>query len=184
MPSAKMSEQPVTILGLPIPSDSPLFLGVLAVHVVAGLGAVVAGAVAMLSPKRPGRHPRLGRFYLRCLAVIAVTMALLSAMRWREDYHLFTLGMLAAAAAAVGLGGVRRSSRALRTHAVGFGASYILMLTAFYVDNGKNLPLWDRLPTVAYWLLPALVGVSLIVRALFTHPLLRAGVRRPARAGD
>ena len=26
------------------------------------------------------------------------------------------------------------------------GASYILLLTAFYVDNGKNLPLWRELP--------------------------------------
>src|SRR5215207_5174791 len=96
-----MSQQPLTTLGLPIPSDSPVFLAVLAVH-------VVAGAVAMLSPKRPGRHPRLGRVYYRCLAVVTVTMALLSAMRWREDYHLFALGVLAAAAALAGLSGVRR----------------------------------------------------------------------------
>ena len=179
-----MSQQPLTILGIPIPSDSPVFLGALAVHVVAGLGAVLAGAVAMLSPKRPGRHSRLGRVYFRCLAVVTVTMALLSAMRWREDYHLFALGVLAAAAALAGLSGVRRRPRALRTHVVGFGASYILMLTAFYVDNGKNLPLWNRLPTAAYWVLPALVGVPLIVRALLTHPLLRSAVRRPAGAGD
>ena len=175
-----MTQQPVTILGVPIPSDSPIFLSVLAVHVVAALGAVVAGAVAMLSPKRRGRHPRLGRVYYRCLAVVTITMALLSAMRWREDSHLFALGVLAAAAAAAGLSGVRRRPRALRTHVVGFGASYILMLTAFYVDNGKNLPLWDRLPTVAYWLLPGLIGVPLIVRALLTHPLLRSAARRPA----
>jgi hypothetical protein len=32
------------------------------------------------------------------------------------------------------------------------GGSYIGMLIAFYVDNGKQLPLWDRLPTAAYWL--------------------------------
>ena len=24
-------------------------------------------------------------------------------------------------------------------------------LTAFYVDNGKNLPLWKELPEIAFW---------------------------------
>jgi rsbT co-antagonist protein RsbR len=33
------------------------------------------------------------------------------------------------------------------------GASYILMLTAFYVDNGPNLPLWSELPWLAFWVL-------------------------------
>ena len=27
-------------------------------------------------------------------------------------------------------------------------ASYVALLTGFYVDNGPQLPLWDRLPTV------------------------------------
>jgi hypothetical protein len=38
------------------------------------------------------------------------------------------------------------------------GGSYTVMLTAFYVDNGKNLPLWDRLPTAAHWVLHAVVA--------------------------
>ena len=43
------------------------------------------------------------------------------------------------------------------------GTSYIFMLTAFYVDNGKTLPLWKELPQIAFWLLPAAVGVPLIL---------------------
>jgi hypothetical protein len=35
-------------------------------------------------------------------------------------------------------------------HVTGMGLSYILLLTAFYVDNGKNLPLWKELPQMAY----------------------------------
>ena len=46
------------------------------------------------------------------------------------------------------------------------GISYIAMLTAFYVDNGKNLPIWRDLPPVAYWLLPSAVGLPLIIWAL------------------
>jgi hypothetical protein len=53
------------------------------------------------------------------------------------------------------------------------GISYILMLTAFYVDNGKHLPLWKELPQLSFWLLPAKLGIPLIVRALLNHPLAR-----------
>ena len=61
----------------------------------------------------------------------------------------------------------------------GMGLSYVIMLTAFYVDNGKSLPLWNQLPPIAYWVLPAAIGVPLIVRALRRHPLAqgRSGLR-------
>jgi hypothetical protein len=39
--------------------------------------------------------------------------------------------------------------------------------------NGKSLPLWKELPPAAYWLLPAAIGIPLIVRALLWHPLAR-----------
>ena len=45
-------------------------------------------------------------------------------------------------------------------------ASYILVLTAFYDDNGKHLPVWQYLPHQTYWLLPSAVGLPLIARAL------------------
>jgi hypothetical protein len=48
------------------------------------------------------------------------------------------------------------------------GTAYVAMLTAFYVDNGPHLPLWDRLPTVAFWLLPSAIGAPIIARAV-TH---------------
>ena len=60
------------------------------------------------------------------------------------------------------------------------GLSYILMLTAFYVDNGKNLPLWRELPQIAFWLLPAAIGIPFIVRALVRHPLARSERHRRA----
>jgi len=54
-------------------------------------------------------------------------------------------------------------------HILAMTSSYTVMLTAFYVDNGKNLPLADRLPGTAYWLLPAAIAVPLIVRSLRRH---------------
>ena len=163
------------IFGIPIPFESRVLLAVLAVHVAAGLGAVVSGAMAMLSPKRPGRHPTFGLLYYRCLLVVTPTMAVLSVVRWRDDYHLFLLGLLSISAATLGLTRVRRRPRDLRLHMIAFGSSYILLLTAFYVDNGRNLPLWDRLPSIAYWLLPSVIGVPLIIRVLLRHPFFRSG---------
>jgi hypothetical protein len=61
------------------------------------------------------------------------------------------------------------------------GISYVAMLTAFYVDNGPHLPLWDRLPTLAFWLLPSAAGVPIIARAVrrarHATPESRAGSR-------
>lgn len=39
-------------------------------------------------------------------------------------------------------------------------------MTGFYVDNGPQLPIWNRLPHLTYWLLPAAVGAPLIWLAL------------------
>ena len=59
------------------------------------------------------------------------------------------------------------------------GGSYIALLTGFYVDNGPFLPLWSSLPHITYWLLPGLIGVPIIWRAV--HRFNRAaGTRRPS----
>jgi hypothetical protein len=36
--------------------------------------------------------------------------------------------------------------RGLSVHVTAMGVSYIVLLTAFYVDNGPHLPLWRSLP--------------------------------------
>jgi hypothetical protein len=50
------NESTTVVLGIPIPSTDPVFLAIVGVHVLFGLGAVTAGAVAMLSNKGRGRH--------------------------------------------------------------------------------------------------------------------------------
>ena len=162
-----MSNGTTTIAGIAIPSTDPVFLAIVGVHVLLGIVAVISGAVAMLSTKSRGRHPTAGKVYFWSLAALALTAAVLSAYRWSEDYHLFILGALAFAAGFVGRTARRRQPRGwARWHILGMGSSYVLLLTAFYVDNGRNLPLWNKLPTVAYWLLPTIVGLPLILRAL------------------
>jgi hypothetical protein len=163
----------VEIAGIEIPSDSPAFLSILAIHVPLGLLAVVTGAIAMLKEKRRGGHTRFGAIYFWSLGALFATSTALAAMRWADDYHLFVLGAIAFAAAIVGREVRRRRwSTRIDLHVVAMGVSYIVMLTAFYVDNGKNLPLWRDLPSVAYWLIPSAVGIPLIVRALARGPNL------------
>lgn len=166
------------IAGIPIPSSSPLFLAGVGVHVAFGLVAVAAGAAAMLSPKRPGRHPRCGTIYFWSLAGLAATAGGLAAVRWTEDRALFLLAVIAFGAAVVGRMARRRLWQGwVGHHITGMGVSYIAMLTAFYVDNGRNLPLWRDLPAIAYWIGPSLVGGPLIAIALARHPLARAARR-------
>jgi hypothetical protein len=169
-----MGDGTTDIAGIEIPSTSPVFLTVVGIHVLLGLACVVTGAITMLSLKRAGRHPRNGTIYFWCLAGVFLTAAGLAAVRWAEDYHLFILGALSFAAASLGRQARRSRWRHwVRLHITGMGLSYVLLLIAFYVDNGKSLPFWKDLPPVAYWLLPATVGIPVIVHALLRHPLLR-----------
>src|SRR6266511_3173359 len=130
------------IFGVEVGSTAPVFLAVLVVHVAAAL------------------------------TVVFGTATVLAAMRWREDYHLFLIGTVAFGAAMVGYVARRRQWPGDAAHIVGMGVSYVAMLTAFYVDNGKSLPVWNRLPTAAYWIIPGLVGAPLIMRATLRrrHP--------------
>jgi hypothetical protein len=65
-------------------------------------------------------------------------------------------------------------------HVAGMGLSYIGLATTFYVDNGKHLPLWKDLPHLTCWLLPGIIGVPLILRALLRTR--RRNPRHPATA--
>lgn len=108
------------------------------------------------------------------------TALALTAMRPRQDYHLALIGAVGFTAATVGY--LHRHRPGDAPHIIGMGLSYVAMLTAFYVDNGPHLPLWNRLPSIAFWVLPAAVGVPLIARALRRVHRSGADARsRPAR---
>jgi hypothetical protein len=172
------------IVGLPIPEAGRVFATALAVHIVSGLTAVTAGALAATARKRAGRHPRAGRVYLCALGGVLATATVMAIMRWREDAHLLAIAVIAFS---LGLHGYRARRRHRPGwpphHAIGMGGSYIALLTGFYVDNGPFLPLWNQLPHIAYWLPPSVVGVPLIWLALhrFQHDPSAGPIgRRPA----
>ena len=169
-----MSQLARQVFGLPVPDEGALFDVALGFHIAAGLTCVITGALAATAPKRPGRHTTAGRIFLWSLAVVFASSTTMALLRLAQDWHLLLIGMMAFGAGSLGyLARRRRRPGWQRVHIPAMGGAYIALFTGFYVDNGPHLPLWDRLPYVAYWLLPSLVGVPLILPALARRRLLR-----------
>jgi hypothetical protein len=165
------------ILGDQVGSTAPVFLSFLVVHIAAGLTAVMTGAIAALTRKGSAQHVRVGRWFYRAIAVVFLTATALSIMRWRQDYHLLIIGTAAFTAATFGYLHRRRHWPGDTGHILGMGIGYVAMLTAFYVDNGPHLPMWDRLTPLTFWFLPSVVGAPIITRAVVV-------ARRRARPGQ
>jgi hypothetical protein len=172
------------ILGDQVGSTAPVFLAFLAVHVIAGLIAVATGATAALARKGSPRHIRAGRSYYRAITVVFATATALSIMRLRQDYYLFIIGAVAFTAATIGDQHRRRHRPGDTGHITGMGVSYVAMLTAFYVDNGPHLPLWDHLPNLTFWLLPSAIGTPIIARAVARARRNHSVVAAVSRAED
>lgn len=168
------------VVGEPV---SLAFSLLLVVHVFAGLTCVIAGGVAIASRKRRGRHPWFGAVYYWSLSVVFASATGLAGIRWEHDAYLFVLGTLAFAAASIGYGARRIRWRGWTSlHILGMSASYVILLTAFYVDNGPDLPLLKELPVLTFWAAPSLIGVPLVARALTRHTHLLADVRATTEA--
>jgi hypothetical protein len=96
------------VTGIPIPSTSPVFLAIVAVHVLLGLACVGTGLFAMFSSKGRGRHSRFGSIYFWWVLAAFVSASALAFVRWQEDYPLFILGALLFATAYLARESVRR----------------------------------------------------------------------------
>jgi hypothetical protein len=154
------------VFGDQVGSTAPVFLAILAAHVIAGLTAVVTGATAALTRKGSPRHIKAGRWYYLAICVVFATATGLAAMRWAQDYYLFIIGAVAFVAATGGYLHRRLRRPGDAGHITGMGIAYTAMLTAFYVDNGPHLPLWDRLPALSFWFLPSVIAAPIMIRAL------------------
>jgi hypothetical protein len=169
-----MQDGVTRVFHLEIPSTSPVFLAIVGVHALVGIAAVAFGATAIFSRKGRGRHSRFGICYYWAVVAVIATAAVLTAMRFLENLDVMALGLLCIGALTVGRTALQRRWRNwVPIHIAGMGASYILLLTAFYVENGADLPLWDLLPPITYWLLPVAIGAPVIALALWLHPLAR-----------
>jgi len=139
-------------------------------HILGGVICTLSGLGAMASDKRAGRHVRLGSIYYWSLGWVCASATFLGALRWSDDYYLVILGVLSFGTASIGRAARRRRWHGwVNTHLVAMGLSYIVMLTAFCVGEGETLPLVNKLPHVSYWVLPSLIGMLFIARALCRH---------------
>jgi hypothetical protein len=122
--------------------------------------------------------------YLFAIGAVFVTATVMAALRWHRDWHLFVIATVALGLAVLGRSARRRRPRRwMAWHGSAMAGSYMALLTGFYVDNGPQLPLWDRLPHLTYWLLPAAVGTALTWRALRRNGAIRTTTNRAGRAG-
>lgn len=138
----------------------------ISLHIPAGLTAIAAGIVAMLARKGEWWHRRAGRVYLWSISVLGVSAFGLVTTRGPQFTHLLILG---AVAVVLAFGGFAMRRRRPPLHISGMGLSYVAMLTAFYVDNGHKLPLWNLLPDFVFWIGPLLIGWPIIIWAMRRH---------------
>ena len=140
----------------------------LTTHITAGSLGLLAGPMAMLMPKRPGWHTRLGLAYQLLIALLCLSAGGLIILR----PSLWWLGVIAALTWAAALGGWwarRRQPRGwLQLHVSLMCGSYISLVTALLVVNSPGSPI--------AWVAPTAVGTPLI-----TWTNIRLGRRPPGR---
>jgi hypothetical protein len=132
----------------------------LTVHISSGTLGLLTGPLAMLVPKLRGWHPRIGRIYQLCVALICVSAVGLVVMQ----PTLWWLGVIAVATWAAALAGWqvrrRRPPGWLPWHISLMCGSYISLVTALFVVNlGVH--------AVIAWVLPTAVGSPLIAVAAY-----------------
>jgi hypothetical protein len=148
----------------------------LVVHALAALTAGVTGVLAFRAPKRRGRHHRWGKSYLWAYTVVFLTATMLSFQHMPADAYLLVLATLGYGLALGAYASRRfRQGRIVRrvvgkqwvvAHIVGVIGSCVVLWTAFYVDNAHLIPGLNRLPTLAFWVLPTLIALPFLVVSL------------------
>jgi hypothetical protein len=145
----------------------------LVVHALAGLTTGITGIFTFVAPKRLGRHHRWGKRYLWAYTVVFVTATILSVQHWPADAYLFGLATLGYSLALGGYSARRfRQTPLLRhllgeswviAHLSGMIGSYVVLWTAFYVDNAHLFPGFNKLPTLTFWVAPTLIAIPFLV---------------------
>jgi hypothetical protein len=161
----------VLIFGIPL-----IFFFPLVVHVWAGLATGITGVGAFRAPKLQRQHHRWGKACLWAYTVVFLTATMLTFQRWKADGYLFFLALAGYGLTLTGYG-VRRfhqhpwvkrllGKQWVVAHSIGMISSYIVLWTAFYVDNAHLFPGMNRLPQPTFWVLPTLIGLPFLILSI------------------
>lgn len=134
----------------------------LIMHVASGAVALAVGPLALLAARRKRRGAaRLRDTYHWTVLVVCTTATVISVLAWARLWWLVPIGALSYGLALAGyLGSNHHWPLWMRAHA--WGGSYIALVTALLVVSARGVS--PVLEAVA-WILPAAIGVPLIVRA-------------------
>lgn len=148
----------------------------LVVHGLAGLTTGVTGVMTFRVPKGPGRHHRWGQRYLWAYTIVFLTATTLSVQHWQADAYLFLLAVLGYGCALVGYTARRFRQMPWARRVLGeqwvvvhlalMIGSYVILWTAFYVDNAHLIPGLNQLPSLTFWVLPTLISLPFLVLSL------------------
>lgn len=133
---------------------------ILVVHIAAGTAGLILGPVAMLAPKRRGRHTRAGNVYHWVMLAVCVSAAAMALLDWSRIWWFLPIAVFSYANALKGYLAVKRRRPGwLASHIGGMGGSYIALVTALLVVNYQPAPLW-------IWFVPSVIGTPLILWAI------------------
>lgn len=147
----------------------------LTLHIVSGALALALGPLVLLvAASRRGIRERVLTAYVWAVFATCLTAAVVSLLAWSRLWWLVPIAVLSYLLAHVGYVAVRRGWRPRWVSAHGLGGSYIALVTALLVVSAGDI---STTAEVVAWILPAAVGVPLIVRA-HRRPLRRAAPGR------
>ena len=134
----------------------------LALHIASGTVAMVLGPLALVAAARRHSSRELAlAAYVGSVFATCLTAVVLSLLDWSRLWWIVPLGVLSFALALVGYVAVRRGwPRWVGAH--GLGGSYIALVTALLVVSAGDI---STTAEIIAWIVPAAVGVPLIVRA-------------------
>lgn len=142
-----------------------MFSIILWTHIAAGTIGLVLGPIAMYSKKRKGLHTQIGTVYFYCMTIVCAAALVLSVMHWQQSWWLSIVGVFSFSLAARGYFAAKKRGRDwLQSHIAGMLGSYIAMTTALLVVNAGHIPGHEKIPAIAFWILPTIIGSPLIRR--------------------
>lgn len=140
-----------------------LYVTLLIIHITAGFFCLVFGALAASTRKRNGNHTISGEVYHFSYLIVFLTAVAMAIMKWSELAYLFYIALFSYGLALYGyLSRKRLWPKWIYHHISGMLGSYIGVITAVLVVNGKAVSALTGIPPLLLWFIPTIIGTPII----------------------